>query len=592
MSVAISPKYDGTTTHDWTWGNGDTGSGSNRFLTAGTPAGGWLWCVQLMRLQAGTYTITEAAVQIEQWAAGNEEDDARVYLVAYNYSAPNYTNIITPIEVTSDIPNAAVNTEQQLSSTFAGVSAANRTFTVSAGDDIRIGWAMYRGPDVAATTSPRILSHVTAGENGGMFQLTRNLTSSADTAIEPLDTTDSPTGRRGIIRKLVLKTSARLITKETGAPFSGTTITREIPAGDSSTPFWVIMGACKVTDGFTLSFDFEDVQNEVATSRIVATMDFSAAGQMTLGANSEALNAVTTEAGDSFNLYFYFDPATKSIDWFWSNRDTGQGGEGSTDLAIISHVSKRLAAHGGTLPTIAEMPTQVTISASGGTASVGGLSVSREPVVVLGDSQSRDDSGRIGVALPIAFTNDRAVIAAWVAGNQISATTSTTSGEKRYCHTTPGLGDICDMRGVIIAIPTFMVNDILNSRTPAQINTATANIITDALSNGVEVILLGGVPLADGHPSAGTGNPLIISTNTLLEATATTKQIAWFNPHNAVLARQADYIDSGDDLHLTANGATFVSEQLASSVYESGAWGGCMGRGRGRTRGRQRARAI
>ena len=491
---------------------------------------------------------------------------SRLYFFVYRYASPNFSEKLEPIEVTHDIPVPSSNSEQQVACDFTLLSEASRTFTVNSGDDIAIGYAYYRNVPVVASR-PFFVAYATETElPPGQVQYTLAVPGGASGDNLPTPT-DSEAGNvcRWAMRKLVLETNAQTITSDT-AVFSGATTIREVPASNDN--YWVILEDCFISDLNTLTVDFQHVDGSAGMSLITASLNFTT-DVASFGGQTVSPNTGASEASDSFDFYFYMKPSTKSIDWFYANRTTGQGPEGSRDLAIISHTSKRFAERGGTLPTMARMPSQVSISATGGSSNVERLYVCRKPVVILGDSQSIDHVARIGGQLPSDFIHDRVGISAAISGNRISETAvgAHTRGDKRYCSDTPGLGDICDMRDIILAITNYAANDLPNGQTVDQIVDAHEAIITDAIGHGNEVILLGITPLADFHADVSDNFTRTLLNNRLQDL-ATANGIAWFNPYDGVLANQATYLDSGG-LHLNQAGSGFVASQLVLA-YEEG----------------------
>jgi hypothetical protein len=297
-----------------------------------------------------------------------------------------------------------------------------------------------------------------------------------------------------------------------------------------------------------------------------------------------ALAADAAEAGDSFELAVNMRPATGKADLFYQNRTTGQGGEGAGDFAVISHACKNAAARAADY-SVAKL-NWLDLS---GTATVTAIEIGCDPLIVFGDSQALV---YLGPALQTAFDTPRMLLRAGISGNQLcdTATNSHTAGYLRYKHTTPGLGDLCEMTGCIFVIAGIGVNDVSGeSDTDAKRNAMAmrfaarvADILYDLQARAVPALVIGLPPYSDGDANTYEAHCIKSQINPVLEGLAIGARCAfvnpWFDMVDPVTANEdiptfnaAYTTDAG--LHYNAAGASVVAA-LAVEAVESGVVGG------------------
>jgi len=384
----ISPAYDSTATNTWTWGDSGTGQGSPS--APDTISAGWFWCPMYMGLEPGTYTVKESAVYVEWWGLGG----SRLFFFVYNLSGTTWSEKITPIEVTSDIPNDGQRFRFVDSDLTSYASASARTFTVNSGDDIHIGYAFYR---TGGWRQPGLESVYIEGENRASQLKYQNDGVAGDPSVLPVPlNSHSGGGSWWNIRKLVMDSNAFVLRSDTQIasqlPSTNGGI-RMLPFCDSN--YWVAIEnfSANATNAITVNFMKVDDGTILATASFDFTLGFEKATfGIPLATRDVNLNTATSEAGNRFSCYFHINITTKSIEWFYINRDVGQGPEGTGDFALFSHTAKfdgDAANIRGTSasPIMAELPTQIEISLlSGNNAKQ--FYICKKPVAILGDSQS------------------------------------------------------------------------------------------------------------------------------------------------------------------------------------------------------------
>jgi len=101
-------------------------------------------------------------------------------------------------------------------------------------------------------------------------------------------------------------------------------------------------------------------------------------------------------------------------------------------------------------------PLAIQLSHNG---NIGKLEIGERLAVIFGDSQG-STAVKLGYQIPYQFN-----AIAWdasISGNRLTQTVvgSHTAGYLRYKHTTPGKGDLCDMRDVMFVSAGIGLNDI------------------------------------------------------------------------------------------------------------------------------------
>lgn len=383
--------------------------------------------------------------------------------------------------------------------------------------------------------------------------------------------------------ELEFKTASRIV-QESDYSTAKEIITARRTDGD----YWIKCSDVVVADGQALTSILAYDLNADDAARTTMVLDMGATDQVTFGAANVALAAAGAEAGDTFDLGINVRPVTGKMDLFYQNRTTGQGAEGAADFTTISHACKNGSARAAVY-TVAS-PSWLTMS---GTASVGTIQVCSEMVVVYGDSQCSYAGHRFSENLPSAFEYPRAVWHGWINGNRLTETVggAHTAGYLRYKHGTPGLGDLCEMTGVLFAICGFGVNDVSSgigttetnrNKLTALLGTRIAEILDDLQDRAVPTLIIGLSPYSDGNASTQEAKAIQHQINPMLEGLAIGVRAAYVNPWWAMCQGGTSEADvptfaaaytSDGGLHYSQAGNLIVS-QMAAKAVETGIIGG------------------
>lgn len=305
---------------------------------------------------------------------------------------------------------------------------------------------------------------------------------------------------------------------------------------------------------------------------------------LTVGVQSQS---VAGQSGNTFDMLL--QSSTSGYDVLYVNRTKGQGGQGDNDLCTISHRAK-YTANRTSLYTNTDA-TSVAWIAIEGTGSIGSIQVGWEPVVIFGDSMS-SFSGRYGQYLPDAFTFPRISWRAGISGNTLVATAvgNHTAGYLRYKHTTPGAGDVCQIRNCILAFCGMALNDVQGIGTnPSNVATVTSNylgrlteIVDDAIVRDNVPLIIGTAPYNHPTHTSVLEAQALITWSELISELCEDRKIAWYSPwwDCVDLSTRLDDIpklktefDADGGTHLNATAIQHLCP-LIVQAFESGIVGG------------------
>jgi hypothetical protein len=297
---------------------------------------------------------------------------------------------------------------------------------------------------------------------------------------------------------------------------------------------WLVIyrGVTVGTDGKSLGMHLTNrdltsaTAAELAAPLVKVLMDFGDTEQMSfakagVGDASIALNAGTSEVADYFDVALNVKPypilqdktQAHDVELFWQNRHTAQGAVGTLDFITVCHGSQRVGtdAHGAVFVLGALTPAYVCLLPSAAGPIVETVEVCVDPLVLLGDSQTSyaaagaapgDPPYRLGTALPQAFSRVRSYWMGAVTSTRLNSNTGVNQSRiSAYKNATPGLGDLCDLRGVTFALCGVGINDfsLMLDDTVLQdaravvgaAETALDTVLTDIYANGNDAIIIG-----------------------------------------------------------------------------------------------------
>jgi hypothetical protein len=491
----------------------------------------------------------------------------------------------TYIDVTAD--NTDDDAAKLLSSDLGDVSV-----TIVAGKIYYMVLLLHRPAGGGDNTCGYRSMNAGAGPQGGMFA---EQTAAALTA-QPTTLATAGTGSQPKIG-LNFKTAVRKICVLPA--YADDAVDYLIPRRfEDSVYYWIKFTEAVVIAGEALTAVIGRENNGAESTLGTLVLDMGATDQVTFGAANVALAA--DEAGDTFHLAIQCVNKTSTgdtADLFYTNITTPQGPEkaGGFDFATFCHGTKNGGTRATPYSTSPATPNQIYLS---GTATVASIEIGWEPVIVFGDSQAKYDAatGSLGAAIPDAFEYPRIYWPAGVGGGRISATVvaNHTSGVQRYKNDTPGLGDICDMRGVLFCWAGFGVNDsaIITASSPAdeisrinvamQVAGSIQTIFTDIVTNGNKLLVISLPPYSHAVNATERKAQYIKNQfNPMIEGLAMAARASYYNPwwvmcggnHYGDIPIFAD-VYTIDGTHYNAVGAAIVAT-LAARAYEAsfiGSW--------------------
>lgn len=575
MTVATSPAYDGSpAASTWQINYVTNDTVGTAFGLAGTGVG-WMVRTNHLHLAPGTYLLNQFRGAV-RYVSDTECDAVRFVLLesADHVTAVPVTlgNGLQYIDLTADKGD---DTLHIMEADLGDVSV-----TLEAGKFYYFGVAL-RGTAGRTTNRPQAYALAdTEGPQGDQFYAS---TATADFPVSGFSYFDAASAREAFKFALKIKTNNRIVFETAYSAAAVISVPKRV---DGS--YWIKWEDAVVEDGqaFTCALDIEDGGVQVTRNTLV--LDFGATDQITFGGANVALNAVTPEAGDTFDLAARYTPTANTSDLFWQNKSTPQG-VSNLDVITASHAVKNAGTRGAEY-TVTNPPDMLDMS---GTATVAKIQIGWEPVVIFGDSQAIDGPTQFGGVLPGAFTFPRIVWHAGISSSRVQADiASVIAGYRRYKHETPGSGDLCEMKGIVFVWAGYGVNDI------NQIGDTAANrnvlmgkllyrvteILGDVAQTGNQILVIGLPPYSKaGGATDDEAQTILHQLNPALEGIAIGLRAAYVNPWHAMCQAGTawaaiptffgDYtLDAG--AHYSEAGITIVAQAAVRSLETAiiGGW--------------------
>lgn len=590
MQVATYPAYDRTTKAQWKYGAQDTGATGDYVGLNGTTDARWnVASIQLQGFQPGVYQLDTLNAYLVLTAHAN--CDAVRFAIFASDDDGTTADIVTLSNGNTYVDCTADNTDSDTAKLLTSDLGSTITFTIESGKLYYVVLLLHRPAGGANNSCGYRTMSAGAGPQGGMFK------EEVAGALTAMPTTLSTAGT-GSQPKMGLTFSSAIRKVCVLPAYAGDAVDYLIPRRTADAVYyWVKFTEAVVADGQALTSVFGRENNGAESTLATMVLDMGATDQVTFGGANVALAA--DEAGDTFHLATQWYNRTSTgdtSDLFYTNITTAQGPEkaGGFDFATFCHGTKNAGTR-ATPYAVTAPPNQIYLS---GTAAVASIEIGWEPIILFGDSQAsyQASTGPLAVAMPNAFEYPRIYWPSGVPGGRISATVTNnhTSGIQRYKNDTPGLGDICDMRGTLFCWCGFGVNDsaIITASSPAdeisrinvamQVAGAIQTILTDVATNGHKMLIIGLPPYS--HPVNATARKaqyIKNQFNPMLEGLAMAARASYFNPWYIMCAGdQAADIPTfasaftQDGTHYSDAGAAIVAPAAARAYQGSfiGAW--------------------
>lgn len=576
MTVATYPAYDGTgDASTWTLNYVTNDATGTAFGLASTGVG-WLVRTNHLNLAPGTYLLNQFK-GVVRYASDVDCDAAYFVLLesADHVTATPVTlgNGLQYIDMTADKGD---ETTHIMTSSLGDVSV-----TLEAGKYYYFGLAM-RGTVDRTTGHPAAIA-MTDGEGpqGDQFYVS---TTTAPFPVSGFSYFDGASGREPFKFALTVTTANRIVYETT---YSAAALIGVPKRTDGD--YWIKFEDVVVADGeaFTCALDIEDGGAQVTQTTLI--LDMGATDQVTFGGANVALNAVTPEAGDTFDMGVHCQPTTAKADLFVQNKSVAQGAVGNLDFVTFSHAVANASTRGTEYTSISS-PTMLDMS---GTAAVAKIQVGWEPVVIFGDSQAINSAGFFGAELPSAFTYPRIAWYAAISASKVHENAgASTAGYQRYKHDTPGSGDLCEMGGIVFVWAGYGVNDINEiGDTAANRNPTmgkylhrTAEILGDVAQNGNAMLIIGLPPYSkSGAATDDEAQTILHQLNVSLEGIAIGLRAPYVNPWHvmcqsgtsgATIPTFAAAYTSDEGAHYSAAGMEIVCAAAVRSLETAiiGGW--------------------
>lgn len=604
------PSYD-TTPHEWAIGITPPDSGGQNISLTQTVQK-WLIDLNPFPVQPGEYDLSGISFRVNGLSdgSGNLYVD-KGYLVIYALDSGTF-KLKVWIDITGDLP-----TDQSGDDTVTiDLSPAGKALHAKAGEVYFWGIALL-GKDGRPQNLPR-LKHQAA--NAGPVQSYMfNNQGSPTVPCLPLSLTassaDHQPGGTGshLLGKLTFTTTTRKVFSlgsDASPFFTGSTgALMQIVPHRTDGNYWIVLRSTKTTGDDVLQVDLS-YGNSSAGQTVLDTLqvDMGATDKVVFHGNSVNLNGTTSEDDDiiDFAVLVRSAEGTTRGNAFWVNRTVGQGPGGhDNDIVTISHRTKFEASHddgklGYELDANAFRPAEyLDVTSQDQTDSTAIISVELADAlyVAFGDSNVGKQPGvtpaapqRLGAYF---YMNLAQPLPWWVAGipNDALATDVEldpdlfiTAGYKRYCHPTPGEGDICDMWNMLLLVQ-IGGNDIQKSvlsseddrnRFVADMTNRLFAILSDCFANDDDrsnrAILFGMPPYRDSSPAVEPFNrEAFIQWSEAVMGLAAAYRVSFYNPFYDVMNNWE--FQNSDGVHYSDTGADAICA-VAAVAYESNRFGG------------------
>lgn len=325
-------------------------------------------------------------------------------------------------------------------------------------------------------------------------------------------------------------------------------------------------------------FQLHSTGHTSTTIKDTLRIDFGSTDYIQIAGNQVALNAVTPEVSNNIDIALAF--STTDVNLFYMNKSIGQGGESTGDIATFSHAAKNTGSRSTHYALSSTGPFGFNVSRNG---SVDSIEIGAEMFVIWGDSQATlTSTNDLGYHIKRQFS-----AICWdaaIPGNSITRTSTGnhTAGYLRYKSTTPGNGDLCDMRDMVFIDAGFGLNDIarINSSGEAfrdyvvgDIGYRLIEVFADVKANGNQGMLIGLPPYSStANTSYQEAYAIKEQLNPLKNGIALGLRCAFADPYNDVVdittfgsttnpfERFKDTSDSGT--HYNSTGASKAVRKL------------------------------
>lgn len=320
------------------------------------------------------------------------------------------------------------------------------------------------------------------------------------------------------------------------------------------------------------------------TPKATFYMDFGGTDAMIFNANSVTLPNFDgyTQATSTFDVGIIYQTGNTAANVVWLNKTKGQGPNSTSaqeykDIATISHKAASSSAYGGTYSLTPGYALSLNKDTRG--IQIGKIQVGVRPLILMGDSQTGTKGStttlasvnKLGLNLPSSFSKPRIYWLAAISGGTVYRDyTGINSSLGRRFKSTPGTGDLCEIRGGVFCFSGIGVNDTSAPATTVAKNVAVSNVLSAISSmtaviqsNSDELYFIGLPPYTGGSALAQQAQ---LDINNGLAGLAMAAGVPYANPFYYALP----YTDGS--LHYSSAGAALISPIIARTLENDKAY--------------------
>ena len=280
--------------------------------------------------------------------------------------------------------------------------------------------------------------------------------------------------------------------------------------------------------------------------------------------------------GEKHDLYIHHDMAADKLELIFANVEDGTGGQGAADIQHVSITDRTPLAAGIDLSTL--FLRKIVFTNAGTGATIGRITVCRDPIVMVGDSFC--GSTNVGQFIAGAFTEDRYLINTGIAGGMMTsnATASSTSIVKRWDEADNDR-DICAFRDVLFVLCNGPgLNDVATiDNTVATRYWITAGIVggigkmiadsqnTNAQYGGSrsnDIVISTLIPYIDSDTATTTETATIPILNKMIKSLCYYAQVPMAD---AYAGYDSSWYDAATDPHPDETGAEYIADKIAAA---------------------------
>lgn len=481
----------------------------------------------------GKYDFIKLTAQLRNATTGTTPVNCdAAHFVIYRLSGGSYYRVIS-LDVTSSLPTTTTG------DVSISVSIPDESFMLLARSGETYYWGLaLHGPSGRGTGKPGIVKHATSGVPTATKYWYNTNAPSSSCFPDVLGSPDSGISGEPAVMYTQFMTATRKVYSAAGIVSGSVMIPRRLDG-----PYWIVLRSAVAANTEILQSKLAFASSTGGQGVLDTLRSNMNSSPHKIEFNGLGVDVLTGEAGQTIDfglLLHKNEDGDAKGNVFWVNRSTGRGpGGDAKDIVTISHRTKYEYVNSGTDPrgdgkigyvltgsaSGAANNVEYLQNSAGGSSTLSQIEVCDQLCVLFGEGnlgKARAGGAPANVDLLGTHVPDdlELPLSWWLAAipaNKLTADTPATgsritAGYQRFCNSTPGNGDICDMWNVLLVFQQG-VDDLVGCT--ADTRNATVGLLYDRLRGMMEqwfsfvtdgeaeydrnnrVLLLGPPPYAD-----------------------------------------------------------------------------------------------